>query len=297
MEERSVTRAAERLCISQPAMSKILNRLRVALDDQLFDSTRQGLVPTRRATELSFPVSNALAMLASGIFEADFKPADADCEITIQIPDVFSMSIIPHLYARLLEQAPGVRLKIENNTDNYLELLAAGKIDFAIYVEQKLGEEFRVTPLGACPPVCLMRDGHPLTKLNRLSMSDISNYPMVSMIYDSYATNNSGDEGHRDVVQQFLTDYRFEETSGLRTRQILSAMAALLETDAVLLGPYMPLSIHKGEQSLIAKRIELISEDFKAQLVVIQHHRTQNSHLHNWLRAQLLESWTTDLPV
>lgn len=107
MEERSVTRASEVFCITQPTMSKVLRRLRSPLGDQLFDNTRQGLAPKPRTKELYDPVSNALSLLAANIFEPEFVPSQASFEIRIQVPDVFSMSLIPSLYACLLKRAPG----------------------------------------------------------------------------------------------------------------------------------------------------------------------------------------------
>lgn len=294
LEERSVTKAAEKLNITQPAMSKILNRLRQSLDDELFENSRQGLLPTPRALELAPAVSKALSLLAASLYEPHFSPEHAAGEIRIQIPDIFSMAVIPSLYTRL-QGSPGVRLTLDNNTDNLLELLSAGKTDFAIYADQEFDDEYLTFPLAECPIVCFMREDHPLAEKSDLTMDDVEGFPRVAIIYDSFQAQSLPETSRQSAVQKFITDYHHNE-SGLKTRQILSAMAALLDTDAVTLAPYVPFSIAKDGIHLIARPIALISEDFKAKMVLIQHRRTQHSGLHNYLRGLILESWDVSPP-
>ena len=63
MDERHISRAAERLCVTQPAVSGMVKRLRQHLDDELFIRTRNGVIPTQRAEELALPIKNLLQQL------------------------------------------------------------------------------------------------------------------------------------------------------------------------------------------------------------------------------------------
>src|SRR3954453_22190505 len=77
LRERNVTRAGERLGLSQPAMSHALNRLRWMLKDQLFIRTPEGMMPTPRAEQLAQPVRRALGELETALEPDQFNPAEA----------------------------------------------------------------------------------------------------------------------------------------------------------------------------------------------------------------------------
>lgn len=295
MEERSVTIAAKRLHITQPAMSKTLQRLRDMLGDQLFDNTRLGLVPTPRAKDLSATVSGALSQLAAGLFEPSFDPGQASGEIHIQIPDLFSMAVIPTLYSRLLKHAPGITLILTGPADNQRELLATGKIDFSIYLTQDYGDDFLTFPLGSLQPTCLMRRNHPLRKRELLTMADVLAYPVVSMIYHDLRPKSGTARNELELVEQFLRDYHYFDLATLKTTHVLPGLAALTKSDALMLivGAFTSLASQHGRPDLIAKRIS-IANDFIIKLSMIQHRRTENSQLHLWMREQILASWSDE---
>src|ERR1700674_5050997 len=77
LRDRSVTKAGERLGLSQPAMSHALNRLRWLLKDQLFIRTPEGMTPTPRAEHLAEPISRALTDLQRTLDPEEFTPEDA----------------------------------------------------------------------------------------------------------------------------------------------------------------------------------------------------------------------------
>lgn len=111
MEERSVTRAAERLGITQPALSNALARLRVTLQDQLFVRERYGIQPTPIALELAPVIADALARLDDAVLgQQDFDPATAERQFVIAPNGYVEFALVPAVVARLSEVAPGIRL-------------------------------------------------------------------------------------------------------------------------------------------------------------------------------------------
>jgi DNA-binding transcriptional LysR family regulator len=111
MEERSVTRAAERLGITQPALSNALARLRIALQDQLFIRERYGIQPTPIALELAPVIADALARLDDAVLgQQDFDPATAERQFVIAPNGYVEFALVPAVVARLREVAPGIRL-------------------------------------------------------------------------------------------------------------------------------------------------------------------------------------------
>lgn len=113
MEERSVTRAANRLGITQPALSNSLNRLRDMLKDPLFIRERYGIRPTQLAEEIAPTIEAALAQLDELIVhQQDFEPASAE-RLFLMAPNSYvELVLMPPLVARLRELAPGIKLQL-----------------------------------------------------------------------------------------------------------------------------------------------------------------------------------------
>lgn len=113
MEERSVTRAAERLGITQPALSNALTRLRAMLHDPLFIRERYGMQPTQKAAELAPVIAAALATLDEVVLgQQDFDPAKARLQFTLAPNSYVEFVLVPAIVARLRDVAPGISLRL-----------------------------------------------------------------------------------------------------------------------------------------------------------------------------------------
>ncbi|QBK03754.1 LysR family transcriptional regulator [Hylemonella gracilis] len=137
MEERSVTRAAERLGITQPSLSNALNRLREMLRDPLFIRERYGMQPTPKAEELAPVITAALASLDGVILgQQEFDPTRAQQLITIAPNSYVEFVLVPALVAKLRERAPGIRLRftpygsdlVETGVVSGMTAMALGRI-------------------------------------------------------------------------------------------------------------------------------------------------------------------------
>lgn len=121
LRERHVTRAAEKLYLSQPALSHALKRLRESLGDPLLVRTESGMQPTPRALALLPVVQQALALLREGLAPpAMFSPADSTRRFTLATTDFFEEVMYPPFLSRLLAYAPGISFSIELITPDAL---------------------------------------------------------------------------------------------------------------------------------------------------------------------------------
>ncbi|TXI86547.1 MAG: LysR family transcriptional regulator [Cupriavidus sp.] len=112
MEERSVTRAAERLGMTQAALSNALSRLRTMLQDPLFIRERYGMRPTAKAEQLAPALTEALAAMDTVVLgQRDFDPSRAEQVVTIAPNSYVEFVLVPALVARLSERAPGIKLR------------------------------------------------------------------------------------------------------------------------------------------------------------------------------------------
>lgn len=136
LHERSVTRAAQRLFIGQPALSGALKRLRAALGDTLFVRTSHGMTPTPRALELARVIEPLLLSLQQALHAKPvFDPARAERVFRIGLSDALEVALMPQLMQRLAAEAPGVRL-IARAADRTTApgMLDAAEIELAVGV-------------------------------------------------------------------------------------------------------------------------------------------------------------------
>lgn len=122
MEERSVTRAAERMRMTQPALSNALSRLRLMLQDQLFVRERYGIQPTPIALELAPLIAAALAQLDDAVLgQQAFDPAQAERLFTIAPNGYVEFVLVPAIVARLQKVAPGIKLRLKPYGNDLVE--------------------------------------------------------------------------------------------------------------------------------------------------------------------------------
>lgn len=155
--EQHVTRAAERLHLSQPAVSHALARLRDLLGDPLLVRAGAGLVPTARALELAAPLAETLAQVQSLLAPNTFDPSSARRAFRLAMSDYGAAIILPGLIRTLRKEAPGIDLQISHaSREGMVEGLLNGDIDLAAGVLPELPGELRSSPLFEERYVCLL---------------------------------------------------------------------------------------------------------------------------------------------
>jgi LysR family transcriptional activator of mexEF-oprN operon len=132
--ERSVTKAAKRLRLGQPALSHALGRLRELTGDELFVRGPTGMSPTPRALELIAPVRAGLAQIEAALFgQQDFEPTRAKDCFHLGMTDFVAAAVMPVLSRVLAETAPHVTLAVVSaERSNAAELLDQRRIDLAV---------------------------------------------------------------------------------------------------------------------------------------------------------------------
>jgi DNA-binding transcriptional LysR family regulator len=138
LSEQHVTRAAERLHLSQPAVSHALARLRDLLGDPLLVRAGAGLVPTSRAMELMAPLTEALAQVQSLLAPNAFDPATTRRTFRLAMSDYGAAIVLPGLIRTLRSEAPGIDLQISHaSREGMLDGILNGDIDIAVGVFRK----------------------------------------------------------------------------------------------------------------------------------------------------------------
>ena len=173
MIERRVSKVAENMGLTQPAVSNALAKLRRSFGDELFLRTSGGMVPTPFAEQLGEPVGYALGMIHSGLNQrTEFTPATLKRTITLGMTDIGEIVFLPALLERLGREAPGVTLNtVRNHATNLRDDMEAGKVDLAIGLLPQLKAGFFQRRLFSQRYVCLFRQGHVLDR-PKLTLAD-----------------------------------------------------------------------------------------------------------------------------
>lgn len=183
VEERSVTRAAERLGITQPALSNALTRLRTLMQDPLFIRERYGMQPTPKALELAPVIAAALAGLDEVIHgQQEFDPAQARQLVTLAPNSYVEFVLMPAIVARLRERAPGLRLRLTPYGTELAETgVLSGSTALALGRITAPPDNVVVQPLMDDGLACVVRADHP-TVGNRLTKKQYEQLRHVNML-------------------------------------------------------------------------------------------------------------------
>ncbi len=173
MQEGHLTRAAERLHLSQPAVSNALARLREQLGAPLFVRNARGMTPTAQALALYGPVRAALRLLQDGLApEAAFEPQHAEQRFHLSMNDYAQFALLPALLARVRDQAPLLVLQVEPDAADTLPTrLAAGTLDLALDYLHFEAPELCYQALHQEELVVIARQGHPALSRGGRSIS------------------------------------------------------------------------------------------------------------------------------
>jgi DNA-binding transcriptional LysR family regulator len=183
----SVSKAADRLGIRQPAMSAALARLRNLTGDRLFERMAGRMEPTPRAIQLAAGIESALAQIRMTLAEQiDFDPTSASRTFTIASTDYTSAILLPPLSARLQDRAPRIDLRVIGyEKQDIAELVARGDIDLALGVFDPPPPDAVRTQLWRERFVGLARNGHPLLADLRPETYAAANHALVSVRRDA----------------------------------------------------------------------------------------------------------------
>ena len=163
VSDRSVSTAALRLGITQPAMSKRLAKLRKLLHDELLVRTPEGTQLTDRALDLAEPIQAALRQVEAALGNhLTFQPTQSTRIFRIATTDLVALALLPRLITRLQAAAPGISLILRTlHRDEIVDALATGKVDLAITVLPAAPPTIKRQELFEERFVCLVAIDHP----------------------------------------------------------------------------------------------------------------------------------------
>jgi DNA-binding transcriptional LysR family regulator len=291
MAERSLTKAARNLALTQPAVSNAMRRLRDTLGDDLVRRSGQGLEPTPRANALWPAVREALRQLQETLVPNPFDAATSTATFVLAMADATASELIPGLLTVAERDAPGVSLRIVPlSTRDPRRLLDAEAADLAIghfpaaladltasaqaggavsYAHQRLYEgEY----------VCVMRKNHPLAD----KPLTIARYCEARHLLVSFSGRPFG------FIDEALASLQRKRRVVITVNQFFTAGRVVSQSDLLTVLPRHFVRVADAGHSLIVK--DLPFEMPVVHVDALWHKRLQHSSAHQWLRGAIAAS-------
>lgn len=285
MVERSVTRAGERIGLSQPAVSAALSRLRHALNDQLFVRRGNDMAPTPRAEELAPLARTALGQIARMVEPAgEIDPASLERQFTVMGSDFVSMLLMPVLATRIRRIAPGVVLHLRDTSiGDVVRRLREDAIDLAIEPALEPQEEVSSQTLFLSPFLVIAAAGHPVLAKAGIAPGAVIPAELYCSLPHALRSVEGGLTGPVDKALATL---------GLRRRVGLTLPQFEAVAHAVASGGYIA-ALPAQFAEAVARRLPLEIyrapvEAPAAEVQMLWHARHDTERTHQWLRDQVV---------
>jgi DNA-binding transcriptional LysR family regulator len=223
LDERHVSRAADRIGLSQPATSRALQRLRRTLDDELLVRTRDGYQLTPRAERIQRELAGILPRLEVLFGTEGFDPQAATDSFRLMGTDFTTSVLGPGLSRRLFRAAPGVSMTFKQWHNGVFDDVAHGLVDLA-FVAVSTDPALRSELLFDERFVCLMSASNPLADHETLSLDDFlgAAHVMVDVL-----------QGEQSAVDRRLTELGHHRTAALSVPYHTAAVLAVPGTRLV----------------------------------------------------------------
>jgi DNA-binding transcriptional LysR family regulator len=230
-EHGSVSRAAQRLGMSQSAVSTALSRLRRAYGDPLFNRVGHGVEPTARMRAMIEPLREALSRVAVTLAsEKVFNPETTEQTFTFAMTDLGEMVFMPKILRHLREAAPRAVVRAVAASAAQIERgLESGEIDVAVgYFPDLREKSFLEKHLFFHHFVCLLRANHPITA-STLSIAQFLNLEHA-VVYGAGRTH--------EIFERFLRAKKIQRRVALETPHFLSIPSIISQSDLVVTVPH-----------------------------------------------------------
>lgn len=272
LEEKHVTHAAERINLSQPAMSRSLARLRDMFQDPLLVKGAGGMTLTARAEELYLPLQNIMREITDIIQPPSHDPSQMQGEIVIATRDNELATILPKAIQQINSEAPGLKLRIVSLQGDNLSSLEHHQVDFVL-----TGSESKSATLHRCLLykerfVCLASSQH-VDLTEKISLEKYVSMKHCLVTISGFGTS---------IVDDCLSQKGLKRDIVVRVPHFLAAAFIVADSDLITTLPEKVASLFSQNQ-----RITLLEPPLKLPhfpIYLYWHTRNQHNPIHQWIK-------------
>lgn len=271
LDERHVTRAGEKLGLTQSAVSRILAKLRHDFDDPLLVKSGKHLALTAKSERLYLPLTQLLEQVNGLLLPETFDPLTAKASIRIATNDYGTHALLPRLIPLLNEAAPGIQITALDWRSNLLDDLEENKVDLIIGGVTAPSQNIYQRVVASDGFQGLVRKGHPLAKGMTLEQYMTQNHVMISQ-------KGVGPS----EVDEILKAMGLERNVAVRMPHFFAALEIIANTDFMILLPE-----HFVRRYVDLEKFAIIRPPFEIPMFDISmfwHARMHHEPLHSWFR-------------
>ncbi|SDH45253.1 DNA-binding transcriptional regulator, LysR family [Vibrio xiamenensis] len=250
-EERSTASAAERLFVTQSAVSKGLKKLREQLNDPLFVRTRGSFVPTERCDELVgkiTPILDDIKNVYIGTSD-QFSRSEYSGEICVAINTTMNFAFGDEVYRQLHGDFPDATIRIMNWSDSTEQRLLNNKIQIGInYYPIDVSKDLNSDVMFQEQFHLITRKSHPLSDKKLVSLNDVTQHPFVVSVIPNYSAQKS-------KIEYVLNKMKLKSKIVLRSDNVNLCLDVLNQSDAI-----MP--IHSLFKNKVSSDYSILDTDF-----------------------------------
>ena len=291
MAERSLTRAARNLSLTQPAVSNALRRLRETLGDELVRRSGQGMEPTPRALALWPAVRDALRQLQQSLAPDSFTPAEAENTFVLAMADATAAELVPRMVDIIEAEAPGVSLRVVPlATRDPRKLLDDEVVDLAVgFFPAVLADLTARAQVGKAVAfahqrlydgeyVCVMRQGHALAS----GPMTLNRFCAARHLLVSFSGRPFG------FIDESLATRGRERRVVLTVNQFFTAGRVVANSNLLTVLPRHFVGVTGIADALVLR--DLPFEVPRVHVDSLWHSRHEQSSAHRWLRQAIRRS-------
>ena len=277
LSERSITRAAARINLSQPATSGVLARLREYFNDELLIQVGRTMASTPLALSLQQPVRDILLRIQSTIaVQPDFSPRESKRHFRVMTSDYPISVVISDLSRHLLQVAPGITMQLVMPGVDMAESLDRGEIDLLIMPKQYMAPRHPVTALFDETFSCVICNGNALVG-DSITVEQYSSLGHVTTVF--------GPQEHPSLEAAFLKTNAITRRSEIITNNFNTLPLLVLGTDRIA-------TMHSRLAKMFARYLPLRILPLPVEIPAVTWCMQWPSHLggdqaHGWFRQQV----------
>lgn len=282
LETRHVTRAAERLHMSQPAVSRALQRLRVTFEDELLVRTTTGYDLSARANDLLPKLQLLLTDVVQLIAEPEFVPEQARDVVRFYGLDLEACCFLPPLMKVMSSEAPQMRLEMRSEPRNHFELLESGDVHFSMTAlsPKRSESQFRRLLLAQTHSVCIMGAQHPLVN------QEITLDKYLAASHGIVSVTGQG----LGIIDERLATLGKSRHVGLRLSNFMSVADFCETTDLLFVLPELIAKRIVDGRQVIYREVPAPLETRNINFYLYWHERHHRDPMCIWVRQQLMQS-------
>jgi|TARA_B110000977_G_C11070297_1_gene489333 DNA-binding transcriptional LysR family regulator len=289
LTETSVSKAAAKLGITQPAMSNGLKRLRDLFGDPLLVRTGGGMQPTERALSLRPALREAILLLEKTVQpQNEFDAANSDRVFRIMASDYGEATLLPSLLDKMANRAPNICLDVLTPSDVGIEDLEQGKVDMAINRFDQMPNSFHQTTIWHDNFSCVLHKDNPLVDDFTLDNYLSERHIWVSKTGMGRGVGiNPGQSMRLGRLDEALSDLDLHRNIAVFTRHYQVAILLARQPHLVATVPTRLAKTLEGDSSLVIKKLPFSIAPFELKMIwsPLLHHNPE----HIWLRRLVQE--------